>query len=260
VDLLDWLGILLRRWWLTLSLLLLALGGTGAMAFVTPWTYEAKADLVFLASPFQSKDAGGNPWLVFDSSLTVTAEVVGREMMDDRTAAGLAARGLTAQYEIGVAPDSTGPVLSVQVSGEDARVTKATLDALVAAIPQRLRQMQANEGVEPRAMIKTSLVTASSKAALAATGKLRTLVMVLFVGLALTVAVPLFAEVISERRKRGRTPPPDRRPESGRPPEAKEPAEALPAEPPPNGVTLPEARPARRPASLKVGRSRGPDS
>jgi capsular polysaccharide biosynthesis protein len=248
VDLLDWLGILLRRWWLTLSLFLLALGGTGAAAAITPWTYEAKAEIVFLASSFQARQAGGNPWLVFDSSLTVTAEVVGREMMDDRTAAELASKGLTAQYQVGVAPDSTGPVLTVEVTGTDARTAKATLDALVAAIPQRLTQMQAKEGVQERAQIKASVVTASPQASLAATSKLRLLVMVLFVGLVLTVAIPLFAEVLSERRRRGKDDG------GGGRAAAREdrPARAAPErEPQPNGVTLPDVPIARK-------RSKGP--
>ncbi|GAA2418005.1 hypothetical protein GCM10010191_30760 [Actinomadura vinacea] len=226
---------------LTLPLLLLALGGVGAAAVVTPWTYEAQASVVFLASPFQAKQAGGNPWLVFDSSLTVTAEVVGREMMDDRTAAGLRARGLTAGYEVGVAQDSTGPVLAVDVSGDDPRVVKGTLDALVAAIPQRLTHIQAKEGVTERAQIKASVVTASPKAALAATGKLRMLVMVLFVGLALTVAVPLFAEVLSERRRRGRASS----------------AEPEPKEARPNGVTLPDVSFAES-ANGAAGRAENP--
>jgi hypothetical protein len=198
------MGILLRRWLLTVPLLLLTLGGVAGAAVVTPWTYEAQGTVVFLASPYQAKQAGGNPWLVFDTSLTVTAEVVGREMMDDRTAAELRGRGLTAEYEIGVAQDSTGPVLAVDVTGDDARVTKATLDALVTEIPRRLTELQVQEGVDQRAQIKANVVTASPKAALAATGKLRLLVMVLFAGFTLTVAVPLFAEVVSERRRRGR--------------------------------------------------------
>ncbi|MFB4316854.1 hypothetical protein [Actinomadura sp. 21ATH] len=249
MDLLDWMGILLRRWLLTVPLLLLALGGVAAAAVLTPWTYEAKASVVFLASPFQAREAGGNPWLIFDSSLTITAEVVGREMMDDRTAAELRGRGLTAEYEVGVAQDSTGPVLAVDVTGPDEKVTKGTLDALVAAIPQRLAQLQAKEGVAERAQIRANVVTASPSATLAPTGKMRTLVMVLFVGLALTVAVPLFAEVLSERRKRVRAGAGAGAGAGGKAGEGPEPP-AVPAtgyddgpaaaEPSPNGVTLPD--------------------
>ncbi|MEU5878055.1 hypothetical protein [Spirillospora sp. NPDC047279] len=204
MDLLDWVGTLLRRWWLTVPLLVLSLSGVGAVAAVTPWTYEAQASGVLLASPFQAKQAGGNPWLVFDSSLTVTAEVVGREMMDERTAAELKARGLTAAYQVGVAPDSTGPVLMIEVTGSDPKVVKATLDALITIVPERLTKLQAQESVAPRAQIKMNVISASPKAALVSTDKVRLCVMVLFVGLVLTVAVPLFAEVLSERRRAAR--------------------------------------------------------
>ncbi|WP_067452494.1 hypothetical protein [Actinomadura macra] len=207
MDLLDWVGTLLRRWWLTVPLLLVALVGSGAIALVTPYKYEAKATAVLLASPVQAKEAGGNPWLVFDSSLTVTAEVVGREMMDEQTAAALRAKGLTATYMVGVAPDSTGPVLAIEVTGTDAAGTKATLDALLATVPLRLAKLQAQEAVTPRAQIKMNVISASPKAALVATDKIRLVVMTLFLGLAVTVAVPLFAEVLSERRRRGRDAP-----------------------------------------------------
>ncbi|MEW2358235.1 hypothetical protein [Spirillospora sp. NPDC029432] len=253
MDLLDWMGILLRRWLLTVPLLLLALGGVAAAAVLTPWTYEAKASVVFLASPFQAREAGGNPWLIFDSSLTITAEVVGREMMDDRTAAELRGRGLTAEYEVGVAQDSTGPVLAVDVTGPDEKVTKGTLDALVAAIPQRLAQLQAKEGVAERAQIRANVVTASPAATLAPTAKMRTLVMVLFVGLALTVAVPLFAEVFSERRRRVRagggagagTGAGGEGPEPASPATGYDDGPAAP-EPSPNGVTLPDVPLAKK--------------
>ncbi|QXJ21538.1 hypothetical protein AGRA3207_002399 [Actinomadura graeca] len=204
MDLLDWVGTLLRRWWLTVPLLLVALAGSGAIAMVTPWKYEAKATAVLLASPVQAKEAGGNPWLVFDSSLTVTAEVVGREMMDERTAAALHAKGLNATYMVGVAPDSTGPVLAIEVTGTDAAGTKATLDALLATVPERLAKLQAQEAVAPRAQIKMNVISASPKAAMVATDKIRLVVMTLFLGIVVTVAVPLFAEVFSERRRRGR--------------------------------------------------------
>lgn len=212
MDLLDWVGTLLRRWWLTVPLLLAALAAACAVAVVTPWRYEAKASAVLLASQVQAKQAGGNPWLVFDSSLTVTAEVVGREMMDERTAAALRAKGLTATYQVGVAPDSTGPVLAIEVSGSDASGTKRTLDALLATVPERLARLQAQESVSPRARIKMNVISTSSKAALVATDKVRLVVMALFLGLVVAVAVPLFAEVLSERHRKTRLIPPPRPP------------------------------------------------
>lgn len=220
MDLLDWIAILFRRWWLTVPLLLLTLIGVGAAAFATPWTYEAKATAVLLASPTQAKQAGGNPWLVFDGSLTVTAEVVGRELMADQTVTGLRGRGLTAEYQLGVAADSGGPVLAVDVTGTSPGTTKATLDAVLAEIPRTLDQLQVQEGVKDKARIKVKVITSSPEATLVPTKKVRTLVMLLFMGIVFTVAVPLFVEVMVARRAgRGGLLKPSREPQESREPE-----------------------------------------
>src|ERR1700753_3287119 len=110
MDLMQSLRILRRRWILTTALLLVTLVATSAAALLYPRTYEAGGTTVLLASKDFSKSAGGNPYLVFDSSLTETADVVRREVADPRTALGLAARGDTASYQVIPAPDTNGPV------------------------------------------------------------------------------------------------------------------------------------------------------
>ena len=238
MDLLDSLNILMKRWWLTLPIFFLTLVGVGAAVLALPWSYEAKATVVFLASPVQSKQAGGNPWLVFDGSLTVTAEVVGREMMDDRTVAAFKAQGLTSTYLVGVAPNSTGPVLAVDVTGKDNANTAATLNAVMKMIPEKLAQIQADGGVTPSARIRLNVIGASPQPTLKATSKIRTLAIILFGGLVLMVAVPLFVESMSVRRQTARTAPQPsgKRPEdppsqAGRPPVRVAPSD--PTRPPP---------------------------
>jgi hypothetical protein len=216
VDLLDSLNILLKRWLLTLPLFILTIGALAGATVVLPWEYESQASMVLLASPLQAKSAGGNPWLVFDGSLTVTAEVVGREMMDDATVTRLRASGLTAAYTVMIAPNSTGPVLSVDVTGKDEANTAATMKAVLAMIPDRLQQIQADGGVAPAARISLSMVSVSPRPQTKSTGKLRNLAVILFAGLSITVVTPLFVESISVRRRtrlRGTT----AAPEPGRP-------------------------------------------
>src|SRR5437899_772474 len=100
MDLLDSLGVLVRRWLLTLPLFLLTISALAGAWVKLHLQCSSQASMVCLSSPVQAKNAGGNPWLVFDGSLTVTAEVVGREMMDDSTASKLRAQGLTAGYKV----------------------------------------------------------------------------------------------------------------------------------------------------------------
>lgn len=200
MDLLDSLNILMRRWWLTLPILLVTILGAVAAVLLLPWSYESKATTVFLASSVQAKQTDGNPWMIFDRSLTITAEVVGREMMDDRTIAAIHARGLMSTYTVMVAANSIGPVLAITVTGKNNNDTAGTLNAVMQMIPDKLQQIQADGGVPPNARIRMEVISSSPQPTLKTTSKIRTLAIILFLGIGLTVFVPLFTESLSARR------------------------------------------------------------
>ncbi|GAA2755308.1 hypothetical protein [Actinopolymorpha rutila] len=201
MDLLDSVNILLRRWMLTVPLLVLTIAGVAAGYFVLPWSYEAQSSVLLLASQFQAKQAGGNPYLLFDSSLAVTAEVVGREVMAPDVAEQLKARKLTSEYEVARPLDSTGPVLSIVVTGSDRTNVRATQDAVNKLVVQRLAQIQSEEGVASHARIRITDVSTAPPTR-QAKGKLRTLAMALFAGLVTTIVMPLSVEAMAARRRR----------------------------------------------------------
>jgi capsular polysaccharide biosynthesis protein len=246
MDLLDSVRILARRWLLTVPLLMITLTGVVAGAVMLPWTYKSEATVVFLSSRLQAKQTGGNPWLAFDSSLTVTAEVVGREIMDARTADALRQQGHTAEYKVGIAADSTGPVLVIEVQGPEPQVTQNTLNAVLRQIPARLDAIQNQGSVMPQARIRPETVSASPRATRVVKDKIRTLLMALFAGLVVTIGVPLFAESLAVRRRRGTGPVPEPGPPSTNGSRRKVAVEEewtpyLPPEPP-----LPKTRDPRR--------------
>src|ERR1700746_2531956 len=72
MDLLGTLRALTRCWWLTLLLLLLSFGGLAFFYTALPWTYQSSASVLFLSSPSQTKEAGGNPYQQFADSLHVS--------------------------------------------------------------------------------------------------------------------------------------------------------------------------------------------
>jgi capsular polysaccharide biosynthesis protein len=209
MDLLDSIRILMRRWWLTVPLLVITLGGVVAGVVMLPWKYKSEATVVLLSSRLQAKQTGGNPWLAFDSSLTVTAEVVGREIMDARTTDSLRKQGNTAGYKVGIAADSTGPVLVIEVEGPNRQVTQNTLNAVLRLIPARLEDIQNQGAVVPYARIRPDTVAASTQPQLVVKDKIRTLLMALFAGLVVTIGVPLFAESLAVRRRRSGLAPDD---------------------------------------------------
>ena len=204
MDLMESLRILRRRWILTSTLLLLTLAATGAAAYSWPRTYVANATTVLLAPKNFAKPAGGNPYLVFDSSLTDTADVVRRQVGGPRVAETLAARGYTASYTVVPASDTTGPVLLITVTGKSKAVVESTLGAVTAEVGTVLTGLQVGAGIVPDNQIKDLVVSMSPTATRSLSKLARPLVVVLAFGLVLTFFIPQIVDGQATRRQRRR--------------------------------------------------------
>ncbi|GAB3985949.1 hypothetical protein GCM10029978_100150 [Actinoallomurus acanthiterrae] len=194
------------RWRLASVLLALTVAGLGAGVVILPWTYEGDANMVFLSSRIVAKQAGGNPYLVFASSLTVSAEVVGRRLMDDQTVQSLRKQGYTAHYTVGVAPDSAGPVLSITVTGSDPRTTGTTLKALIGAVNSQLETLQS--GLKPDARITADVVNSTDRPLRVRKPKIQLLGELLAVALGVSAGLLLLVQALADRRRRATGPPP----------------------------------------------------
>jgi hypothetical protein len=273
MDLMQSLRILRKRWILTALLLLLTLGGTAAAFVKLPHTYVADSTVVLLASQNASKPNGSNPYLSFNSSLPLTADVVRRELLDPRTALDLAARGYTAPYLVVDAPDTSGPVLLVTVTGKDKAAVEHTLYGVTAEIGTKLLGLQAT--IRPINRIRVVTLSVTPKAKLSISKLARPLVVILGFGMVLTFAVPLIVDAqISRRRARtgsarrgeeiARPParsrpdrdPYDRRPGPPGPPpgERPRPPEYSPSGPAPSGRAPRDGQP-RRPEPTRESRT-----
>lgn len=110
MDLMEAVFVLARRWTITVPLLVLTIAAVTVGYLLLPWTYESSGTVVFLTSKqIAEKNTGGNPYLSFDGSLSITAELVGRAVDDELTAQDLAQHGLTGTYETQIPPDSRAP-------------------------------------------------------------------------------------------------------------------------------------------------------
>jgi hypothetical protein len=208
MDLMASLRILRMRWILTSTLLLLTLVATGAAAYVWPRSYLADATTVLLASKNSAKLAGGNPYLVFNSSLTLTADVVRREVGDPRTGLSLTSRGYTASYTVVAAPDTSGPVLLITVTGKSKANVESTLHAVADEVGTKLSTLQA--GITPDNQITDLILSMSPTATLSLSKMARPLVVILGFGLALTFFIPQIVDAqASRRRARRRNPQAD---------------------------------------------------
>jgi hypothetical protein len=190
----------LRRYWiLTCFLLFITLAGTAAALIELPTTYQSVSSVVFLAPKNVAKTYGGNPYLAFNSTLNQTADVVRYETMDVRTANSLAARGYPSSYLITDAPDTSGPVLVVTVTGKNKAEVERSLHGVTNEVSTKLNALQ--DGLTSSNKVTDVVITFTPKPTVLSSKKLRPLTLVIGVGLILTVAIPLIVDSALMRRR-----------------------------------------------------------
>ena len=199
MNLTESLRALRKHWILTSVLLLLVLAATAAAAVKFPKSYQSSSTVAFLPSQTSAKAFGNNPYLDFDSSLNVAADVVGRKMMDPPVTSALAAQGYSSSYQVEDAPNAPGPVLLVTVTGHNEAAVQRTVGGVTAAIGSQLAVMQS--GIGPKDRITDTVLSVAAKPTLLRSKMDRPIAAILVLGLALALGIPLIVEGISVRRR-----------------------------------------------------------
>jgi hypothetical protein len=207
------------RWILTGGLLLLTLIGVVVALVKLPPTYQSQSSVVLLASPAASRPNGYNPYLSFSPSLTLTADVVSREMMSPSTVDYLASNGFPDSYSVALATyttPTTGSVLLVTAAGPDQAAVQLTLHGVTDEISIVLAKLQA--GSPPNDRILATTISMSRQATLSFSKLVRLLAVLIGVGLAASFGVPWIVEAqIAGRRIQRDAGPPGTSPRPGDP-------------------------------------------
>lgn len=193
------------RWVLTGALLVLTLIAALAALVELPPTYQSQSSVVLLASPQASRPDGGNPYLSFSPSLTLTADVVSRELMSSTTAQRLAANGYPDSYSVALADyttSTTGSVLIVTVSGTDKAGVNLTQHGVTIQIGAVLASLQSGSPAEDRIQAVTLSV---SNAALNLSQLARLLTVLIGMGLVVSFGIPWIVESRITGRRLQRT-------------------------------------------------------
>ena len=202
MDLRQVVRIWRARWILTSVLLILAMVGAAAAAAKLPRYYQSASSVVLLASRMASTQNGGNPFLSFSPSLTLTADAVSRTLMAPGTVRQLAAQGFTASYTVALPPyttSTTGSVLLVTVTGTDAAGVQRTLQAVTAQIGPQLAQLQL--GVPARAQVRAVTLSFTPQATLSISQTARPLVVVGALLLVICLGTPIVVDGLATRRQ-----------------------------------------------------------
>jgi hypothetical protein len=211
MDLREAFRIWRRRRILTAALLAAALAGAAAAVMGLPRVYQSNSSVVLLASSSSARLNGGNPYLSFSPSLTLTADAVSRELMAPGTVQSLVASGFTASYTVALAPfttSTTGSVLLVTVSGRGKTAVEGTLTGVTREIGAKLAQLQRK--LAPGNRIRAVTLSFAPEATLSISQTARSLVIVIAPGLALALAIPVMVDgQITRRRIRAGAAPRD---------------------------------------------------
>jgi hypothetical protein len=211
MDLRQAVRIWRARWILTSVLLILAMAGAAGAVAKMPRYYQSASSVVLLASHAAAVQNGGNPFLSFGPSLTLTADAVSRELMAPAAVRQLAARGFTATYTVGLPPyttSTTGSVLLVTVTGPNAARVQRTLRAVTVQIGTQLAQLQ--HGVPAASQVRAETLSFTPQATLSISQTARPLVLVGALLLVICLGTPIVVDGLVTRRKlRGRPVLPD---------------------------------------------------
>src|ERR1700683_932685 len=196
-----------RRATLTAGLIILALLGSAAALAWFPQTYQSQASIVLLASQSVSRLTGGNPYLSFTPSLSLTADVVSRALTGPGTAERLASRGFTDFYTVAppvYATTTTGSVLVITVTGHDPLSVQGTLRAVIGQVRIVLAQIQG--GMRLRDRVTVTTLASSPGATLMISATARPVAMTLVFGLLAALGCPVVVDGVIGRRKISRRP------------------------------------------------------
>jgi hypothetical protein len=204
----------LRRQWILAGFLLILTFVAGVAAWVKmPGPYSTESMVVLLPSQQASKLNGNNPYESYGGSESVAGDIVLRQVMDPAVITALANKGYTASYAIADDPNTSGPILDITVTGNNAAEVENTLRGVTNEVQTKLIALQSF--LVPANRITSMVASYDPTAKLEVSKKARDVVLIVGLGLVLTYALPQILDANLRRRRgddrvSGYAPPPSR--------------------------------------------------
>jgi capsular polysaccharide biosynthesis protein len=161
MDLGDILRTIARRWYIMVPIVLVTVALTAAAYLEIPMKYQSTSQISLLSpqQPASGQFRGqSNPFLIFDSSLTSTADLLARNLTSDASVKELQSEGVTEQYTAKLADFAQGPFVALTVTGTDKAHVLESTETLTRFAQTRLQQIQEQNGVPANNMIITTVL------------------------------------------------------------------------------------------------------
>jgi capsular polysaccharide biosynthesis protein len=191
--------VLLRRWYLVLVGLIVTVGAAYQTTQVVPPDYTVTAEALMLP-PSSSVPAGSNPYLAL-GGLDAAADVLSKSLSSEAAAAELQAIGSRGEFTVALDPDTPAPLVLVTATASVPQDAAATLALVLDRLPQTLKQIQQAANVPQNAYITSTVITKSTEAVKSSKPQVRSLVIVLGAGIALSLFLAAAIDALIMVRK-----------------------------------------------------------
>lgn len=153
-------AVLRRRWYVMVPLTLISLLAGAHLYRSVPVAYQSQSSVALLDSTAVAElaPAFGNPISNAGGSLVVTADVLIRTLSGTDAARDLQGIGVTDPYTVGFAANTSGPMLTLTVTGTDREKVLEETNQLTAFAGETLNALQAAAEVKPAYMVQTAPV------------------------------------------------------------------------------------------------------
>jgi len=209
MDLGTMLRVMLRRWYVSIPALIVAVALPAAAWTMISSKYQTTSTISLLNSSAASSanQRTGNPFLAFDSSLTPMADFLARRLASDQSATDLAARGVVDPASAELAPNASGPFLTMTVTGKDQAKVLTELQTFDDYAIQQLAVIQTSTtaSLPASTLIRAVVVVPPQKPTTSMKSKFEDVAGAGVFGLAILFLSVFGSEALALRRSRERT-------------------------------------------------------
>jgi len=206
VDLFSTMRVFGRRWYALAPVLLLAIVAEMLLPGRIPVSYRWNASILLVPpSTDGAASRASNPYLNFDQSLIVAANVIARSVSDSSSVDRLARTGARAHFTV-TPPVSDvpnpSPIVEVVVQDTDEQLVTSTAARVVQAVQDSLRSQQRDSGAPAASLIQAVVVSRSAKPVAVLGNRHRAMAAIAALAVALMTGAAFLAEAFAVRRGR----------------------------------------------------------
>jgi hypothetical protein len=200
LNLRDLLNSLARRWYVVLAGLLLTGGIAAGLYSVVPVSYISQASVVLLP-PKSASDPQANPFLRL-GGLSQAVDILTRTINSDAYSEPLVAENRGAIFTTAADTSTSGPIILIESRAPTPARATAMTEAVLAAVPDVLDQIQAKLSVSADFKIDVTTIAVDQKPKLDAKTRLQVVVGVAALGVVLSVLLTGLIDGLALSRRR----------------------------------------------------------